>query len=298
MHGSEIIIRRGIQGDERAAFDVSMAAMSDLFARQGNEWTVEPESFWTKLEPFLDHLAAHAAEWWVAEDRSDGTLVGYARSVERGGLVELSELFVRPGKQSAGLGGRLLERAFPPGRGEVRVIIATTDVRALARYYQAGTVARFAIASLTAAPRPADAGELEVVSATLDDVAELAIIEEAVVGYPRHADYPLLVETRESYLYRQAGKTVGFAFGSEAGQGPIAALDPNDQVAILLHVEGRAHARGMESVTFEVPMINEIAMRHLLERGFKIEPTLLLFMSNVPFGKFDRFISFSPPVVL
>jgi len=295
---SEITIRRGTAADSRPAFDVLMAAMQDLFARQGIEWNLDPETFWGQMEPLFGHLGVHAAEWWVAEDPSDGSLVGYARSVERGGLFELSELFVRPGQQSAGLGGRLIDLAFPSGRGEVRAIIATTDMRAMARYYRAGTVARFPIISLSAIPRPADAGELEVRPATLDDVAELAAIEESVLGHPRHADYPWLFEHREAYLYSRGGRPVGFAFVSRAGQGPIAALEAADQPPILLHVEGRTHALGMDNVSFEVPAINEVAMRHLLERGFRIDPPLTLLMSSVPFGSFDRFISFGPPVVL
>lgn len=298
MASTELTIRRGTPDDSRRAFDLSMAAMRDLFRRQGNEWRLDPEAFWTVLEPFLAHLAAHCAEWWVAEDGADGSLLGYARSVERGGLFELSEFFVRPGRQSVGLGRRLIERAFPLGRGEVRAIIATTDVRGLARYYGAGTVARFAIASLAAPPKSGNAGELEVVSATTQDVAELSAIERAVVGYPRDADYPWLFAHREAYLYRRAGRAVGFAFFSEAGQGPIAALQPADLSPILLHLEGRAHALGMENVSFEVPMLNEVAMRHLFARGFKIDAPLTLLMSNVPFGKFDRFIAFAPAIVL
>lgn len=293
-----ITLRRGIPDDARPAFDLSLAAMSDLFARQGVEWELDPEAFWKDLEPFVSHLAATAAEWWVAIDEADGSLVGYARSVERGRLFELSELFVRPGRQSAGLGRQLIERAFPAGRGDVRLIIATTDVRALKRYYGAGTVVRFPIASLGGAPQPGDAGELEAVSATLDDVAELAAIEEAVIGYPRHAEYPWLIEHRQGYLYRRDGRAVGFAFVSPGGQGPIAALEPADQVAILRHAEGRAHALGIESVSFEVPMVNEVAMRHLFGRGFRIEPPLMILMSSVPFGAFDRFIVFGPPIVL
>jgi GNAT superfamily N-acetyltransferase len=297
MGSSEIRIRRGMPADTRPAFEVSMAAMRDLFARQGNEWKLDPELFWTALQSFLTHLAAHAAEWWIAED-SSGTMIGYARSVERGGLFELSEIFIRPERQSAGLGRQLIERAFPLGRGEVRVIIATTDVRALSRYYAAGTVARFAMASLSGQPKPTKWGEIEVASASPGDVAELAAIEEAVVGYARHADYSWLFEQREGYLYRRAGRNVGFAFFSETGQGPIAALEPADLRPILLHLEARAHSRGLESISFEVPTINEVAMQHLLGRGFQIDAPLNLLMSNVPFGKFDRFVSFSPAIVL
>ena len=299
MRETEIDIRRATPADTRPAFDVSMAAMNDLYVRQGHEWNVDPADFWTALEPFLKHLAAHAAEWWVAEDQADGSMVGYARSIERGGLFELSELFVDPNRQSSGVGKRLLERAFPLGRGDVRAIIATTDVRGLHRYYAAGTLARFAMASLTAAPKSTPgAGELDVTSASSDDVAEVAAIEEAVFGYPRHDDYAWLFRHREAYLYRRAGRAVGFAFSSEAGQGPIAALDPADLAPILLHLEGGAHARGMESISFQVPSINDVAMNHLLRRGFEIDGPLNLMMSNVPFGKFDRLIAFGPAIVL
>jgi hypothetical protein len=63
-------------------------------------------------------------------------------------------------------------------------------------------------------------------------------------------------------------------------------------------VENRAHAAGVEEVSFSVPMINEIAMNHLFSRGFKIDGPVHLFMSNRPFGNFDRFITFGPPIVL
>lgn len=140
--------------------------------------------------------------------------------------------------------------------------------------------------------------ELEVVSAKLDDVAEVAPIEQTVLGHPRHKEYPWLFEHREAFLYRRDGRAVGFAFVSDTGQGPIAALEPADQISILLHVEGRAHDRGVESLSFEVPMINEVVMRHLLGRGYQIEPPLTHLMSNVPFGRFDRFIAFGPAIFL
>jgi GNAT superfamily N-acetyltransferase len=301
MTASEITIRRGHPEDARPAFDLSIAAMSDLFVRQGIPWTLDPEDFWGALEPILVHLAKTAAEWWVAVDETDGSMVGYSRSIERGGMIELSELFVRPDRQSAGLGRRLIEKAFPLARGDVRVIIATSDVRALARYYRAGTVVRFPIASMTGAPQrtePTEAADLEAVPATLAEVADLAAIEEADVGYPRHADYPWLIENRDGHLYRRDGRAVGFAFVSENGSGPIAALEPADQVPILLHAEGRAHALGMDEFSVEVPMLNGVAMRHLLGRGFRIDPPLTLLMSSVPFGQFDRFMPFGPSVIL
>ncbi len=294
---SAIRFRRGTPADSRRAFDLSIAAVGDLMARQ-NQPSIDADSFWKLLESYVSHLAAHAAEWWLAEDPSDGSLVGHARSVERGGLFELSELFVRPGFQASGLGKQLIERAFPKGRGDVRVIIATNDARALARYYAAGTVARFPMATLSAAPKPAPSCELEVVSAALDDVAVFAELEKAVVGYPRDADYPWLFREREALLYRRDGRAVGFAFFGKTGLGPIASLEPADQRAILADLENRAHAAGLDEMSFSVPMVNDVAMNHLFGRGFKIDGPLQFFMSSRSFGNFDRFIAFAPPIVL
>lgn len=294
---AEFNLREGTASDSRAAFDVSMLAMKDLFVRHGYEWKLEPEAFWKVLDPFLTHLAEHAAEWWIAEDRNDGKVIGYARSVERDGLFELSELFVRPENQSAGLGKALLDKAFPSARGQVRAIIATNDVRALARYYGAGTAVRFAMFSMTGQPKRT-AEEHDVLRIGAADIGEFAEMERAVVGHARNADYPWLLRNREIYKYRNAGRTVGFGCFSETGQGPIVALEPDDQPAILEHFEALAQSRGMESISFQVPSINAVVMHHLLERGYKIDSPPGFFMSSEDFGQFDRFVSFAPAIVL
>ncbi len=295
-----IRIRRATPDDTRAAFGVFLASVVDLAVRQGDAWAPDPERLWERLGPLYLHLGAHAAEWWVAED-AGGEMIGYARSVERGGLFELAEFFVHPARQAAGVGGQLLARAFPEGRGEVRAIIATTDVRAQARYYRAGTVARFPIMALARAPQaveaPAEAG-LEVVRASESDLPSLIQVEAAVLEFDRGDEFRWLLEQREGYLYRRGATPVGFAFVSRTGSGPVAALSPEDQVPILEHVEARAAELGIESLTFDVPMINEVAMRHLLGRGFQIDPFVTFLMSSRPFGQFDRFIGFAPPFVL
>jgi GNAT superfamily N-acetyltransferase len=297
---ADIILRRGEPADSRAAFDIGFAAMRDLMARQNQPLTLDADLFWLALQPYIEHLITHAAEWWVAQDPSDGSLVGHARSIDRDGLFELTELFVRPGAQAAGVGKSLIERAFPMGRGDVRLIIATNDVRALARYYAADTVARFSIASLAATPKPMSGGalDLEITRATPDDTGIVAEIEKAVVGFARHDDYPWLFENREAYLYRRHGKVIGFGFFSETGTGPIATLSPDDQRGVLLHLEDRAYACDVEGVSFQVPSVNAVAMRHLLARGFKFDSPLNLFMSDRAFGQFDRFIAFGPSIVL
>ena len=55
---------------------------------------------------------------------------------------------------------------------------------------------------------------------------------------------------------------------------------------------------GLERLEFEVPAANEVAMRHLLSRGYRIDPWIDVLMSDRPFGRFDRFLGFTPPLFL
>lgn len=298
-------LRPGTPDDSRACYDLFLASVIDLASRLGTPWEPDPEELWPRLQPVYERLAAHHAEWWVAERPDDGRLIGFARSVERGPLFELSEFFVRPGSQASGTGKRLLERTFPLGRGEVRAIIATSDVRAQVRYYRAGTAARFPILSLSGRPQPATEADLAgleprpMSEEALDAVHEL---ERDVLEFPRPIDeLGWLLSLREGWIYGRAGRDVGFGFvglPSSGGTGPVATLDPDDQAPVLRHLEGRAAAMGRETIEFEVPSVNDRAVRHLLDRGFQLDQFLTLFMASRPFGRFDRFIGFAPPFVL
>jgi GNAT superfamily N-acetyltransferase len=296
-------VRPATPDDKRASFDVFIPAVRELSARLGAPWDPDVEQVWNAQTAFLDFLAQQAAEWWVAEDGESGKVVGYARSLERGGLFELSEFFVLPDNQSAGIGRALLDKAFPAGRGEVRAIIATTDVRAQARYYQAGTVARFPIAGLTGKPGAAAGAPLnnglEPARASADDIGALSALERSVLEFDRGEEFGWLLDNREGYLYRQGGEVVGSAFlGPRGAIGPVAATQPDHLPSILDHVERRAAELEIEEVALEVPMVNEVAMRHLLGRQFKMDTFLTFLNSNRPFGQFDRFMGFSPPFVL
>jgi GNAT superfamily N-acetyltransferase len=291
-------LRRGTPDDTPAVFDVFLAAARDLTARLGTPWEATDADVRSRIGPLMDHIGAHAAEWWVAVS-PDGELVGYARSVERGGLLELTEFFVHPDRQSAGVGTALLERAFPADRGDVRAIIATTDLRAQARYYGADTVARFPIVSMEGPPAAAAADpSIEAIRAGASDLETLRDLERSVLEFERGDEFGWLLERREGWLYHRDGRVIGSAFVGAEGSGPIAVLDAEDQAPILRHVETRAAELGVRLLSLEVPMINGVAMRHLLDRGLKIDPFLTLLMSNRPFGQFDRYVGFSPPFIL
>jgi hypothetical protein len=194
-----------------------------------------------------------------------------------------------------------MERVFPPGRGDVRSIIATGDARAQARYYDAGTVARFPLYTLGGVPSA---------SARLDDLTAEPIegvqsiraqreIERSVLGHRRSdPEMRWLLARRQGHLLRRADRYVGFSFLGPDGAGPMAALDPSDVPAILLHVEGLARSIGLDRLELQLPGPNEVGVRHLLARGFRFDGWINFLMSDRPFGRFDRFIPFSPPLFL
>ncbi len=297
-------VRRGADDDIRTCQRILWESATDLGTRMGAQLSGTADEWWSSSEPLHRLLAETAAEWWVAES-GDGTLIGYARSVQRGGLLELTEFFVLPGHQSGGVGRALLERAFPMGRHKVRSILATSDVRALARYYAAGVAARcayFTLGRSGGAEAGTDAiGDL--VAERLDGgspaVLSLLAIEGAVVGFERgEAEMRWLLANREGYLYRRGEADAGFGFVGLSGAGPVATLDPEDQPAILDHLEGRAHAVGLDRIEFEVPSVNEVAVRHLMQRGYRLDGWINFLMSDRPFGQFDRYIGYSPPIFL
>ena len=140
-------------------------------------------------------------------------------------MLELTEFFVEPTHQSKGLGSALLARAFPLGRGEIRSIIATTDVRALARYYAAGTAARFpsAHAERRAWPR----GCVQLAGAVALDARfpntwpPSRPSSGRIVDFARGAaELRWILQQREGYLFRRGGQFVGYRLRRQAGRRP------------------------------------------------------------------------------
>ena len=45
-------------------------------------------------------------------------------------------------------------------------------------------------------------------------------------------------------------------------------------------------------------MVNEVAMTHLLGRGFRMDTFFTFLLASRPFGRFDRYVCMAPPFVL
>lgn len=305
MVDSALTFRVATSADSRATFSIFRKSLVDFMQRTGTVAVTggtDPDTIaqlWEIFRPLYDHLARTGERFWIAE--RDGQAIGYARSILRDEVRELTEFFVLPGQQSAGVGRELLARAFPSEDARHRIIVATSDPRALACYLKVGVYPYVSTYPFTRTPEavnvPMDL-QIDRVAATPDALRATAAIDREVLGHRRDVDHTWLMEQRTGFLYRRRGEVVGYGYVSEGWCGPFALLDDTDFPSVLAHAEAQAHAFGAASVDFEVPLINRAAIDHLLRRGYRLDGWVASVMSDVPFGRFDRYVGTSPPFFL
>jgi GNAT superfamily N-acetyltransferase len=277
--------------------------LADLSRRFGDAPTSfqDPEALarmWQERASLYEHLAQTAEQFWLAE--KDGQIIGFSRSIVRDGVCQLTELFVLPGVQSAGVGRELLSRAFPVAGARRRSIIGSPDVRAQILYLKAGVYPRFPIYYFGRTPEPVTiATDLTFVSMTPSaaNLAILAAFDQEIVGHRRDADHTWLMTNRQGYLYYRNDRPVGYGYVG-LRNGPFALLEAEDFPAVLAHAETDAANHGRDHFGLETPMINRAAVDYLLSRRFQMDSLITLFMSDEPFGQFENYIVTSPPFFL
>lgn len=297
-----ITYRAGTIEDSHAVFQVFVKTIMDYSERMnvmGITGGDDPEvlkSLWERRKGMFEFLAHTASEFWVAEQ--DGGIVAYARTMEHDGLQELTEFFVLPGQQSGGLGSQLLARAFPQTDSPYRTIIATLDERALARYLKAGVYGRFPLKYFY---RQAEKVEIQTDLAIEPMQQKFHLegmnqIDKQLIGHSRPVVHEWIATTRDGFVYKRSGEIVGYGYVG-SNNGPFAMLDENDFPAVLAHAESLVAETGGE-FGVETPLINKKAIQYFLGRKYQIDSFTALFMSNVPFGKFENYLCFSPEFFL
>ena len=152
----------------RPAITADLSAMHEIFYR--NEIAgVEAPPPPGPIPAWMRHTIT-TGQLLVAED--NGELLGYAGLTIRNRVAFLTDLFVRPDRQSRGVGGRLLSQILPDG-SLTRCTLASSDPRALALYIRAGMQPRwqnFWLFSEAAALRllPGDVHVVEAVPGDFD----------------------------------------------------------------------------------------------------------------------------------
>jgi len=297
--------RKATREDNFKTFNVFLKSIMDYSQRAGVEGITgghSPEKInklWDRRRPLWEHLSSTCDQYWLAENENS-EVIGYARSIVRGHHRELTEFFVAPENQSAGVGRELIARAFPHDAPH-RSIIATTDFRALARYLKAGVYPFATELFFERTPEPVTfESDLQFEAANRKDEAlqTTAEIDSVILGHRRDVDHLYLMRNRSLYLYKRKDDVVGYGYISKEYYGPFAVLDNNDFPAVLAHAETQAHKLGAESVGFETPAINKIAIDYLMSRSYRIEGFLTSILSDKPFGRLENYLLTSPPFFL
>jgi GNAT superfamily N-acetyltransferase len=294
--------RPGTVEDSHAIFQVFTQSLIDYGTRMnvmaitGGNDPVVLESLWQRRRSMFEFLADIASAFWVAEQ--GGEVIAYARSIEHDGMQELTEFFVAPDQQSAGVGRELLSRAFPATSARYRTIIATMDERALYRYMKAGVYGRFPMKYFYRQAEKVDVQtDLEIEPLNPDThMQDLHRVDRQVLSHTREPIHRWIASTRQGFVYRRIGNVIGYGYvGSNSG--PFALLDDRDFPAILAHAESLLAEQGREFGA-EAPLVNTAAIRYFIERKFKIDSFSTVFMSNVPFGRFENYLTYSPEFFL
>jgi hypothetical protein len=218
----------------------------------------------------------------------------------RDGVRELTEFFVLPDAQSAGVGHGLLERAFPNEGARHRAIVATIDPRAIARYLRAGLDARVPMIGLEGAPRD-ERLATDLVREPIDrerpPLEELAEVDRRLLGFRRDEDHRWLASQRPGVVYRRGASLVGYGYHPTRPLwgGPYAAHEAADLPVLIADGEATAFAAGHATVTFDVALTARPALDHLLGRGFRVDPFVMLFFTDGPVDGLDRYVLTSPP---
>jgi GNAT superfamily N-acetyltransferase len=229
-----IDIRRGTKEELFDIFVVFQLALHGLYQGVGQATPEEkpnPEELsqgFAYFRTFSEYFMQTADQFWVADD--DGEIIGFSRSIVRDGIRQLLEFFVHPEKQAKGIGKRLLDAAFSSDGVKNRVVIGTSDVRAVIRYLKSGVKFRFTIYDWSRIPEvvPFETDlSIEPFTPTLENLAILNSIDRIIVGYTREIDHIWLGKNRQGHFYRRNGQVVGYSYVSHRA-GPIAMLHDQD----------------------------------------------------------------------
>ncbi|HZM22611.1 MAG TPA: GNAT family N-acetyltransferase [Anaerolineales bacterium] len=301
-----ILIRPGTSEDLFGAFVAFQLALHGLYQSVGQaseEDKPDPEDLSPAFEyfrTFTEYFTQTAEHFWVAEE--GGEIIGFSRSIVRDGIRQLSEFFVRPDKQAQGVGKRLLEAAFSSDEAHNRVVIGTSDIRALTRYLKSGVKFRFTIYDWSREPEivPFESDlSIEPFTPTPENVAILNSIDQIILGYTRDVDHIWLSKNRHGHFYRRNGQVVGYSYVSHRA-GPIAMLHNNDFHPALAHVESEMTKYVddvWKNIYLPVPMTNTAAVDYVLKRGFQTSPLLEHFMSDKRLGAYENYIFMDPPFI-
>jgi GNAT superfamily N-acetyltransferase len=282
-------IQPGTADDNLAAHNLFLDSVWDLAWRMGlsdGERVPSQEQRAASLQqwqPLFDHLSATCDQYWVA--KRDGQLLGFARSIVRDGVRELTEFFVAPQAQSDGIGRELLARAMPPGARH-SYIVATPDLRAQALYHKSGHFQICAVYTFSrerkdlTPPEVSTPHDIIIDPIRQEHLPMLGMLDKAIHGYFRDVDHKWFMQHRSGFILFRDQRAIGYGYVGDPFSGPFVMLDENDFPFALAHAERIAMEREGSSLAFDVPMLNRVAIQYLLARRYRMSGFFCFYMCN------------------
>jgi GNAT superfamily N-acetyltransferase len=304
---SDIVYRQFSVEEMQWVFPVFLESLDALLVAMGEEPFCDVqdkeqvEAQWQRRKAFMQHLTQTADNNWVAV--RDGHPIGYARSLVRDNVRQLSEMFLVPSAQSNGIGRELLDYAFPKDESRNRIVIASPDRRAVPAYLKRGVYPRFSLYYMERKPEivsyQTDLQILPLLN-TDEHLAYLNRLDRSIIGYVRTIDHQFFINSsrdRTGYLFLRDGQAVGYGYVGKR-TGPIALSDVNDFPAVLAFAETEVAKMGHETFGVTVPLINTVSVDYMLSRKARIDMAFLeQFMMAVPMGKFENYICTLPELI-
>jgi GNAT superfamily N-acetyltransferase len=314
-HAAPPAIRPATTDDLIACAHVWRDALADYLARLNQPVMLGD------LEPvrrLLAHLLATDPDMFLVATRAPDAgvtvrdaigangerIVGFGSATVRGRSWFLAMLFVAPDEQASGLGARLLERTFPPGRRPASrgadgpdaadgwtfgTVTDSAQPISNALYARLGLVPRVPMLHLAGEVRrpsglprlptgmdgvPFDELVADDDSGRIRSSLEVAIgeLDRELLGYEHPQDHAFLrTEKRLGVLYRDRdGLVAGYGYTSRLGRvGPVAVRDPRLLPAVLGHLLHVVRPAGAFSTW--VPGAAGDAVSVLLDAGLRLE---------------------------
>ncbi len=237
---------------------------------------------------------------WVAEE--NGVLQGYGFSWTSGPLWFLADLFIRPGRQTSGIGRALLERTMKQadaGDASIRALITFAYNRvSLGLYMRLGLFPLVPLFEM-AGPIPKATAPLAAVTIDADgkDAALLEELDQSVLGLSRgkHHQYSAQRSDLNGYILKTAENTpVGYLYISAAGRiGPVAVTSADLMAQALASGFATAAELDCRTLSAIIPGPCGSALSLALASGLRIRRPMVLLASRA-FGDWARYAPRDP----
>jgi GNAT superfamily N-acetyltransferase len=205
-------------------------------------------------------------------------VIGFSTAVRRDSFWGLSMLFVDPEAQDRGVGRRLLEAALESATGaEVRMIMTSSDPRALRRYSRAGLDIHPAVAATGKIDRDAIPAGLPGRSGSLDDLDLVADVDAGLRG-SRAEDVAYMLSAGATLQIIDAGHSRGYVLQRGKRLVMLGAGDDATAARLLWRFLGQA---GAEAEIWALTARQDWAVRVALAAGLEVAPAGPLFISGL-----------------